>query len=234
MATTTGLQIITDAFAEIGVLGEGETPNADMVARGLRVLNRLLDTLSNNTNWAYYASEVVKPLTGQASFTVGPTGDVVDNRPIAVETATVVVNGITYPVKVIDNERFDILTYKALTGAYTGAIYYEGTYPNGTVYCYPLCSDATLKMRVLNSVKRFANETVQIEMPEGYEEAIILALARKLARSYGRPVTPDLIRDASAAMSIVTKNNTVIPTLSLPDGVMGKAGGSYAAFMSGG
>lgn len=234
MATTTAQQIITDALAEIGVLGEEETASADMIARGLRVLNRMLDSLSNNTNWAYYASEIVKPLTGQASFTIGATGDVVDDRPIAIETATVVVNGITYPVKVIDNERFDVLTYKALTGAYTAAIYYEGTYPNGTVYCYPLCSGATLHMRVLNSVKQFANASVQIDMPEGYEDAIVLALARKLARSYGRPVTPDLIRDAVKAMAVVTKTNTVVPMLELPEAVIGKSGGSYAAFMSGG
>jgi len=234
MATTTATVIITDALAEIGVLGEGETASADMIARGLRVLNRLLDTLSNNTNWAYFVSEVVQTMTGQASFTIGPTGNVVDDRPIAIETATVVVNGITYPVKVIDNERYDILTYKALTGAYTAAIYYEGTYPNGTVHCYPLCSGATLHMRVLNNVKQFANASVNIDMPEGYEDAIILALARKLARSYGRTVTPDLIRDAVKAMSIVTKTNTVIPTLELPEAVMGKSGGSYAAFMSGG
>ena len=234
MATTTGLQIITDAFAEIGVIGEGETPNASMVALGLRILNRMLDSLSNNTNWAYFASSETKALTGQSSFTIGPTGDVVSDRPIAVETATVVVNGITYPVKVIDNERYDILTYKALTGAYTAAVYYEGTYPNGTVYVYPICSGATLNLRVLNNVKQFATELVQIDMPEGYEDAIVLNLATRLARSYGREVSKDLKMDAIKAMKAVTKTNTVIPTLELPEAVMGKSGGSYAAFMSGG
>jgi hypothetical protein len=234
MATTTGLQIITDALGEIGVIGEGETPNANMVALGLRVLNRMLDSLSNNSSWGYFVSTESYALTGQAFFTIGPTGDVVAPRPIAIETATVVVNGITYPVKVIDNERYDILTYKALTGAYTAAIYYEPTYPNGTVYCYPICSDATLNMRVSESVKQFANELVQIDMPEGYEDAIVLNLATRLARSYGREVSKDLKMDAIKAMKAVTKTNTVIPTLELPEAVMGKSGGSYAAFMSGG
>ena len=234
MASTTAAVIISDALAEIGILGEGETASGDQIDRGMRMLNRLLDTLSNDGTWADFASSVSKPLTGQASFTIGPTGDVVGDRPIEINTATVVVNGITYPVKVIDNERFDGLTYKALAGAYTSAIYYEGTFPNGTVYCYPLCAGATLNMRVLNSVKQFTGPADQIEMPEGYEDAIMLALAVRMCPSYNRTVSPDTKAAAVKAMKAVKQANTTVPTLDLPAAVMGKSGGSYAAFMSGG
>ena len=112
--STTAAVIISDALAEIGVLGEGETATGEMIERGLRMLNRMLDTLSTKTDWAYFASMEQKALTGQQSFTIGPTGDVITNRPIKIETAVVDRNGITYPVKVIDNERYDPITYKAL------------------------------------------------------------------------------------------------------------------------
>ena len=125
MPTTTAAVIISDALKEILVIGEGEAPSATMLSDGLRMLNRLLDTLSNNNDFAYFASMEQKALTGQQILTIGPTGDIVTTRPIKVETAVVDRNGITYPVKVIDNEKYDDLTYKALAGANTQAVYYE-------------------------------------------------------------------------------------------------------------
>ena len=234
MPTTTAAVIITDALKEILVVSEGETPSATMYADGLRMLNRLLDTFSNNNDFAYYASQEVKTLAGESSFTIGPTGDLITTRPIKIDTAVVDRNGITYNVDVIDNQQYDVLTYKALQGANTQALYYHGTYPNGTVYLYPIATGCTLKMRVLNTVKQFATTAGNIDMPEGYEDAIMLALAIRMAPQYGKKVNPDTKIAAKRAMGAVKTTNQVIPTMDLPNAVMGKAGSSYAAFMSGG
>jgi effector-binding domain-containing protein len=233
MTTTTAAVIIEDALKENLIISEGETPSATMYADGLRMLNRLCDTLSNNDDFAYYASQYSMAMTGQTSFTIGPTGDLVQARPIKIDTAVVTRLGITYPVKVIDNQRYDDLTLKTLSGANTAAIYYEGTYPNGTVYCYPLSTGCTLQMRVLNQVKNFAATTTQIDMPEGYEDFLMLGLAIRMAPSYGRPVNPDTRTAYKAAKKLVMNTNQVVPTMELPNAVMGKSGSSYAAFLSG-
>ena len=234
MATTTAAVIISDALKEILVIGEGEAPSATMLSDGLRMLNRLLDTLSNNNDFAYFASMEQKALTGQQILTIGPTGDIATTRPIKVETAFVERNGISYPVKVIDNEKYDAVTYKALQGANTQAVYYEATYPNGTLYLYPVSTGCTLKMRVLNSVKQFASTSVQIDMPEGYEDAIMLALAIRMAPGYGKQVSQDTKQAARRAMKAVKTTNQVVPTMDLPDAVMGRSGSSFSSFMSGG
>jgi hypothetical protein len=232
--STTAAIIITDALTEISVIGEDQVPSAKMMDDGLRMLNRLLNVLSTNGDWAYYPSQIQIALTGQQSFTIGPlTGDITTNRPIKVDTAVVDRLGITYPVKVIDNQRYDILTYKALQGANTQAIYYEAQYPLGIVYCYPIATGCTLQMRVLNSVKQFADLSVQIELPEGYEDAIMLALARRMAPSYGKQISPETRLAAINAMKAVMQVNQVIPTLELPNAVMGNTGSTYSAFMSG-
>lgn len=233
MTTTTAAVIIEDALKENLIISEGETPSATMYADGLRMLNRMCDTLSNNDDFAYYASQYSMAMTGQTSFTIGPTGDLAQARPIKIDTAVVTRLGITYPVKVIDNQRYDELTLKTLTGANTAAIYYEATYPNGTVYCYPLSTGCTLQMRVLNQVKNFAATTTQIDMPEGYEDFLMLGLAIRMAPSYGRPVNPDTRTAYKAAKKLVMNTNQVIPTMELPNAVMGKSGSSYAAFLSG-
>lgn len=233
MPTTTAGIIITDALNEIQVVGASETPTDDMFSDGLRMLNRLLDTLSTNPNWAYYPSQESKALTGQTSFTIGPTGDIITTRPIRIETAHVDRNGISYPVKVIDNEIYDDVTYKALQGANTQALYYEGTYPNGTVYLYPISTGCTLYMRVLNTVKQFATTATNIDLPEGYEDAIMLKLACRMGPQYGRQVSPDTKLAARNALAAVKAINEVIPTMTLPSAVMGRTGSSYASFMSG-
>ena len=131
-------------------------------------------------------------------------------------------------------DKYDDLTYKALAGANTQAVYYEATYPNGTLYLYPIASGCTLKIRVLNSVKQFASTSVNIDMPEGYEDAIMLALAIRMAPSYGKQVNPDTKQAARRAMNAIKVTNQVIPTMDLPDAVMGRSGSSFASFMSGG
>ena len=234
MTTTTAAVIIEDALKENLIISEGETPSATMYADGLRMLNRLCDTLSNQDDFAYYSLQLSMAMTGQTSFTIGATGaDLTAARPISIESAVVTRDSITYPVKIIDNQRYDLITLKSLSGANTAAIYYEATYPNGTVYCYPLSTGCTLQMRVLNQVKNFAATTTQIDMPEGYEDFLMLGLAIRMAPSYGRPVNPDTRIAFNRAKKLVSNINQVVPTMELPNVVMGKSGSSYAAFMSG-
>ena len=234
MASTTATVMITDALKEIAVIGEGETPSAEMLADGLRMLNRICDTLANDNDFAYYASQAQMALTGQQSFSIGPTGDVVTARPLAIESAVVDRSGITYPVRTIDVQQYDDVTLKSLIGANTQAIYYEATFPNGTVYCYPLASGCTLKMRILNSVKQFASLSDQIEMPPGYEDALMLRLAVRMAPGYQKTVSAETRLAARNAWRAVTQTNNVVPTLNLPAALIVGGGASYASFMSGG
>jgi hypothetical protein len=233
MPTTTAQVIITDALKEIQVVAENETPTTTMLADGLRMINRLLDTFSNDRNFAYFPSLLSIALTGQASFTIGTTGDIVADRPIEINTAYVDRSGVSYPVKVIDNERYDRITYKLLAGANTQAIYYEATYPLGLVYPYPIATGCTLYMRVLNSVKQFAALSTNIDMPPGYEDYIMLGLAIRWAPQFGKTVSPDTKMAYHRASKNVKQNNLVVPTMSLPVAVQSGNRGSYSDYLSG-
>lgn len=233
MASTTAAVIIADALKEILVIGEGESASAEMLSDGLRMLNRWLDTNANNNDFAHVATQVQIALTGQQSFTIGPTGDIVTARPLLIESAVVDRAGITYPVKMINVQQYDAVTLKTLQGANTQAIYYEGTFPNGTAYCYPLATGCTLKMRILNLVKQFATLSDQIEMPLGYEDALMLGLAIRMAPGYGKKVSPDTRQAARKAWKAISQTNQVVPMLGLPSALL-NGGASYASFMSGG
>lgn len=221
MTTTTAEVIITDALKEIQVLGDGTAIDSVQLADGLRMLNRLMDVLSNKRDFAYIRTDVSRALTGEASFTIGPTGTTVAARPIKIDSAYVVLSGSTYPVEILDNERWDRILYKAITGGNTAALYYYGSYPDGVVYVYPLATGCTLHLRTVVSVKQFAATTTQIDMPQGYEDYLMLGLAIRAAPSYGAKVSDDTRRAYRAAKALVTRTNIVIPTLELPGAVLG-------------
>ena len=229
----TAQTIITDALKEIGVLADGETPSGSMSSDALRALNRLMDLWSNDSAFAYVASTVSKALTGQASFTVGPTGDVVDDRPISVETATVIRDGITYPVEVTDNQKWDSISYKGATGANTSIVYYAADVPNGTVNVWPLATGCTLNLRVINLVTTFPDQTTDVSLPPGYETAFIKNLAVDLAPGYGATPSALTMKAAQSSMRSIERTNLVVPTMTIDSSLMGYKGGSLPAFLGG-
>jgi hypothetical protein len=233
MPTTTAQVIITDALKEIGIVSDGGTPSTTQLDDGLRMANRLLDTFSNGVTFAYYQNLINIAMTGQASFTIGVGGDINGDRAIEIQSAYVVRNGVSYPVKVIDNERYDRITYKALQGANTQAIYYEAQYPLGIVYCYPLATGCTLYMRVLNIVKQFAALSTNIDMPPGYEDYIMLALAIRMAPQYGKTVQRETQIAYRRASTMVKTSNLIVPTMTLPVAVQSGVRGSYSDYLAG-
>lgn len=230
----TALTIITDALKEIGVVAEGETPSGMMADDAFRALNRITDMMSNDQSFANYASSEFRSLTGEASFTIGSTGDVITTRPIRIDTATVDRNGITYPVTVIDNQKWDSIIYKGAQGANPVAIYYEARYPNGIVHVWPLSTGCTLNMRVLNSVVSFATESTILSMPPGYEEYLIKALAVNIAPQYPQStLNPLTIQAMKASLRRIQDVNNIIPTMTIDSNLVNRHGGSLASFLGG-
>jgi hypothetical protein len=233
---TTALVLITDSLKEIGVLAEGDTPSAAMVDDALRALNRLMALISNDQSFAYYQNMVSRPLTGETSFTIGPTGDVVTDRPISIETAFVDRNGISYPVRVIDNVLWDGIIYKGIAGANTAYVYYEATMPNGIVHVWPLATGCTLNLRVVNVVASFATSATVLSLPPGYEECLTSNLAVRLAPQYPAGIlSPVTIQYAKSSLKQLQRKNNVIPTMKLPSVVTGRNNnmGSLANFLGG-
>jgi len=223
----TGLTILTDALLELGVLATGETPSTEQQADGLRSLNRLMEKLSNAKTFAYYSDETSLALTGQASFTIGPTGDVVDLRPIGIESATAILNDVTFPVAVYTAQQWDAIANKTNTGTIPEAIYYEGVMPDGIVKVYPLCTGSTIYIRFLSLVTSFATINTALSMPPGYEEAIIKNLAINIAPQYEiGNINPITVKEAKSALAYITRVNTVVPKLSLDSRLPGLSNGN--------
>ena len=231
--TTTAAVIITDALKEIGVIGEDESPSSSSLDDGLRMLNRMLETLSIYAMFSYDNPLRSLALTGQQSFDVGPTGDIVTLRPVKITSAYYTLGGIDYPVDIIDMEQYDSIAIKDSTGSVPEVLAYNGTYPDATVYVYPLCSGGTINLRTVDLVKSFPTLATQIDMPEGYEDYVMLKLAIRMAPSYGRQASPDTRLAMQSAQRSVKRNNQTSVKLTLPAVMVGGYESSLAAIYRG-
>ena len=230
----TALTMVTDALKEIGVVGEGEVPSATMSDDAFRALNRIVEMMANESAFSYFASSLSRALTGESSFTIGPTGQVVGTRPIKIETATVDRGGITYPVQVVDNQQYDSIIQKAATGSNPIAIFYDARMANGIVRVWPVSTGCTLNMRVLDADTTFASLGSTVSLPPGYEEYLIKALAVNIAPQYPASKLNQLTVVArNAAWKRIDNVNNIVPTMSIDSALQNSRGGSLAAFNGG-
>lgn len=205
-AMTTALQIITDALSEIGVVGAGDAVEPGDAALGLRKLNQVLQRWANMRLMLPVLAEVSVPMSGAASYTIGPTGAVVAARPVKVSAARAVDAGVEYPVDVLGQALWDAIGVKDVTGP-VSAVWYQATNTDGTLHVYPKASSGHVKLRCLTVPESFTLAEA-VTLPEGYESALTLTLADDLSGVYGKQATPDLRRRATAAVRTVKRSNT--------------------------
>jgi hypothetical protein len=204
---TTAREIVSDALRELGVLAAADTASAEDASFGLRKLNQMVQRWSNTRLMVPTLTEINVPLTGAASYTIGPTGDVVAARPIRVNGASATLAGVEYHVRVLNRDQWGDIAFKAVDGGPPDSVWYEATNTNGTIYVYPRSDTYTLVLECQTLLASFALGTT-VTLPEGYESALILTLAEDMAGVYGRPVGQDLKGRARGARLAVKRTNT--------------------------
>ncbi len=202
------LQIITAAMDELSLTESGQAIPAEDASKGLDRLNRILGKWSNMRLLFPTLTEISVTLTGAGSYTIGPTGDVVASRPIRVNSATTIdANGIEYPVEVYSRALWDSIGQKAVDGGPAWAVYYEAINTNGRIYVYPRANGYTLKLDCQVLLTSFPALTTDLTLPDGYADALVLALADSMAASYGLPVPGDIQRRHAAAVRAIKRTN---------------------------
>ena len=79
--------LITAALLDLGALASGESPTAPEAQDAFRRLNLLLETWRLESLLVYAIDTVTKVLTGAASYTWGPGGDIDTTRPVHLSMA---------------------------------------------------------------------------------------------------------------------------------------------------
>ena len=194
----------------VGALGRSEIPVADEQTDGLTALNAMLaEWWTNNLAVYRYAEKSFTWSAGNASRTIGATGDVVNNRPNEIGYAYQTLNGTDYPIHRISAVEYFAIPDKSTTGTLITRLYYDASNPSGTLYAYPVpASNATVVIKYLDELQTFDSATEEIALPPGYENAIVYNLAVDLADEYQRPLPATVARRAAMSLNTVRRQNS--------------------------
>jgi hypothetical protein len=183
----TARELIVNAYRVAGLIGQGQVPSGAETDDGLRELNYLLETWSNESLFKNGSTKYTGTLVvGQGSYTIGTGGNFNTPRPESIISLGVLIpTGYFKPLEWIETVDWDNACRNTqLTGE--PAFYtYSLQYPLGEVRIYPAPSDAdSVEIQYKPSVGGY-DFNDQMAMPPGYEGAIQYGLAAVLAGMAG-------------------------------------------------
>ena len=207
MATT--LDLIKRSLRILDVRGSGESIPADEAADALTVINAMLDEWRNEKLMCYaFQDQTITLVNGQATYTVGPTGDLVTTRPVKIESAYFTEGGYDYPVNVLSRAEWDGITDKTTTSSFVDSIQLEGTYPDATIKVWPVPNAAnSIKIKTWTPLTAMTLSQT-FALPPGYENAIVYNLAIDIAPEFGAEPSALIYRKAKTAKAGIKRVNS--------------------------
>jgi hypothetical protein len=212
---------IDGALRLIGQLAEGETPSSETSADALLAFNQMID--SWNTERLSIYSTQDQTLTWPAntiSVTLGPTGTLVGNRPIALDDSTFFRDpstGVSYGIKIINQSQYDGIAVKTVTSTFPQVLWLNMNMPDIEMYVYPVPIRALewhfISVEELTQPALLATDLV---IPPGYLRAFRYNLACEIAAEFGVEPPPTVQRIAMASKRNLKRQNFADDVMSMP------------------
>lgn len=225
--------LVADAYTEIGALGAGETLSAEDLAWGLKKANRILDNWNAERAAVYADTFTTYVLTPSLDpHTIGPTGTwVVTQRPVSIEDAMLVYTSPTpdllVPITIRDTQWWNALSMPAMTTALITDLYYDPTWPNGTLHFWPVCTTAlSVRLHTRQYLSAIGTATT-FTLPPGYQDALTLTLAEELAPSLNKELDARTVASAVQARARIFANNDDSLRIRTADSGLGGGSGAW-------
>jgi hypothetical protein len=132
-------------------------------------------------------------------------------------------NQIDYPLVVLQSrEDYNQIALKTM-GTWPSVAWYDSAYPLGNLYVWPVAaaSQFAVHLSLKQTIAQFANLADDIVLPPEYVPALFYNLACRLRPAYGQPPEPTLVALAKDSLNVLRGANTQIPTLRMPDQLVG-------------
>jgi hypothetical protein len=219
----TARDLITLSLKDAGIVGVGQTANAEDINDGLTRLNAMIAQWSRRRWLVYHLVDVVFTATGALSYSIGIGGDIPANRPDQIESAffrqTVgsIPNQVDYPLFILPSrENYNMIALKTLQ-SFPQYLFYDSGWPLGNVFIWPVPTSLyEVHLSLKATLQQVSNLTDVINFPPEYEEALRLNLSVRLRVAYQMSPDPGLNALAKVALNTIKNSNAQIPTLQLP------------------
>jgi hypothetical protein len=220
---TTALDLITGAMDDAGIIGVGQTPLAEDTNKALVRLNAMIAQWSRRRWLVYHLVDIVFTGTGALSYSIGPGGDISQNRPDRLESgyfrqlAGAPGNNVDYPLAILQSrEDYNQIVLKTMASV-PAYVFYDSDFPLGNIFIWPL-PNSTYEMHLSAkpALQSFPALNTEFALPPEYEEAIRLNLAVRLRVAYQLQPDAGLIGLAKVALNTIKNTNAQIPLLQMP------------------
>lgn len=180
-------EAIKKALLLIGVADKFGEPSANEYSDGITTMNQLLKRLGVDSLGVHEAATVTHTMVvGDASYTIGSTGNIVATRPHKIATAKVTIGSTDYNITEISRDDYDRIPDKTTRGIPVW-FFYDPTYANGTLYFYPAPDTAyTLSLQLHQPITEYTSTTQTINLPKEYTSHLPWGMAVDIAPEYGR------------------------------------------------
>lgn len=212
----TALDLIKAQLRDIGALAVGETPSAEDAQDALAEMNRMLGSWSNEGLMAFERVREEFTLTaGSASRTIGATGNFATTRPLEIVEATIEDQTASptaeYPVRVLTRSEWALITQKDTQSTIPAQLFYEPTFPNGTLYLFPVPSAAhKLVLYSRKPLTAISALSSTISLPPGWEDALVKNGAIRLSPGYGKEPSALLLQQAIETKAEIKRANNLL------------------------
>jgi hypothetical protein len=217
-------ELIKSSLRLIGAIGTSEVPTADEFTDALNALNDLLETWSTQNLAVYGSADVTfNTVAGTATYTIGPTGAWVTDRPVRINDAPICTfGGVDFPINLVGQGDYDLIPLKTQQQPIVEQMLYVNDSPNGRITLWPVPSSVVaITMNIDRVLTQVANTATVLSFPPGYLLAIRYNLGILLAPDYGRQVAPEVISVAQSSFANVKRANKVKRTAKYDSGLCG-------------
>jgi hypothetical protein len=229
----TASDIVRDAMIEVGMIAPGEVPDGDSGQWAFRKLNYLLDHWAAQDLYVYSNSfNLFNLVVGLSPHTIGPGDGVtpatftVEQRPVRIESAAIVLdsNGlpVDIPIPIEDDDWWAENRLKTLQSQIPTHLYYSADWPNGSLYFWPVPNaQYQVRLQYWTLLRQFASidhplggPNSAASLPPAYRSALMLTLAETLQPGARQSANPALSMMAAKAREAITQNNAPSPRIS--------------------
>jgi hypothetical protein len=204
---TNGSATITGATVPSNMVDGGDLSGPG-IPDGTTIVS--FDAVANTVTMS--AQGTSSPGPQQISYTI--PGDFKMQRPLRITNAFTRIytqgSGLDYPISIVDQKRYVDIGFKAIQAPWPIVLWYNPTYPLGTLSFYQNPSDsAELHLYSDLILTNFTSLTQEVVMPQGYVRFLKRKLARELAPEYGSIWTPQQEKLTKEAEDFVKSLNAV-------------------------
>ena len=218
-------EIINGSLRLIGALAEGEVPSAETSADALMAMNQMIDSWNTERLMIYNTiDQIFTWPSDEITQTLGPTGDFVGLRPVALDDSTYyrdASTGVSFGIKFINQQQYDGIAVKTVTPTYPQVMWINMEYPDIAMTIYPKPTRALEWHFVsVQELTQPATLATELAFPPGYLRAFRYNLAREIAAEFGIEPPRTVSQIANVSKRNLKSQNNPNDIMSIPYAIM--------------